>query len=365
MFEHNHRLHEIILSACSSEEEQVWKAQLRERIVSETHDYVDGQSTTRELVSSLALDIKSLGPVFGHSDNLVRRMSVHRAATLGAKTNLTQVIIKNTQAQKPLEPAPTFSPATMTRSQSFLSANSIPTLAPRKAERIRLENALEEVWTKDALPFPGMPNKKVENQIRASANSVMRKLSMASIASNFSRRSPSFSSTSNTRSEDSYRSGAQRVSHGNSHAAPVSDHRPMPMIVNFHSAPTAFLPTDFEVRDTRPTNRRRRLANRTGGVERPTEKPTPIRPKGTRRLSSHISLPRNGSSTYVTARSISHGSNTTILRGPKPAIDLKQSRENSNPVSISDTKSSSSANPGATPPKKASRSKSRILKFWV
>ena len=192
MFEYNHRLHEIILSACSSEEEEVWKSQLRGRIVCETHDFVEGQSTTQELVSSLTLDIKSLGPVFGHADNLVRRMSVHRAATLGAKTNSTQVIIKNTQAQKPLESPPTFSSGVVTRSQSLLSTDHIPTLAPRRTERVRLENALEEVWTKDVLPFPGMPNKKVENQIRASANSVMRKLSMASIASNFSRHSPSF-----------------------------------------------------------------------------------------------------------------------------------------------------------------------------
>ncbi|KAF3002534.1 hypothetical protein E8E13_007050 [Curvularia kusanoi] len=230
IFEHNHRLHEIILSACSSEEERVWKTQLRGRIVCETHDFVEGQSTTQELVSSLTLDIKSLGPVFGHADNLVRRMSVHRAATLGAKTNLAQVIIKNTQAQKPQDTPPAFSSGVMTRSQSLLSTNPVPTLAPRRAERVRLEAALEEVWTKDVLPFPGMPNRKVENQIRASANSVMRKLSMASIASNFSRRSPSFSSTSNTRSEDSQGSRAHRVSRGSSRVGPVSDRRPAPTV---------------------------------------------------------------------------------------------------------------------------------------
>src|SRR5262245_30489397 len=31
VFEHGHRLHEVILSACSPQEEEVWKKQLRER----------------------------------------------------------------------------------------------------------------------------------------------------------------------------------------------------------------------------------------------------------------------------------------------------------------------------------------------
>lgn len=367
VFEHNHRLHEIILSACSSQEENVWKTQLRERTVCETHDFVEGQSTLQEMFSFLSLDIKSLGPVFGHADGMVRRMSVHRAATLGAKTNLTQVIIKNTQAQKPLDTPLTFSPGQMARSHSTLSANHIPTLAPRRAERMRLETALEEVWTKDVLPFPGMSNRSVENQIRASANSVMRKLSMASIASNFSRRSPSFSSMSNTRSEDSYGSRASRVSHGNLREAPVSDRRLAPAVVDFHNAPAAFLPTDFELQDTRPSSRRRRLANRAGGAERSTEKPTPARPKRTRQLSSHvISLPRSEPSAKVTARSTSDGSNATVLRGPEPTADTKQNCENTKPKRKSDRERGSSGRGlGTAPSKKFLKSKSRIFKFWV
>lgn len=368
MFEHNHRLHEVILSACSSQEEEVWKAQLRERTVCETHDFVEGQSTMQEMFSSLSLDIKSLGPVFGHADSLVRRMSVHRAATLGAKTNLTQVIIKNTQAQKPLDTTPTFSPGAVTRSQSLLSSNHILTLAPRRAERIRLETALEEVWTKDILPFPGISNRRVENQIRASANSVMRKLSMASITSNFSRRSPSFSSMSNTRSEDSYGSRTHGVSYGNLRAATASDRRPAPAVVDFHNAPAAFLPTDFELQDTRPASRRRRLANRAGGSERSTEKPTPARPKRTRRLSSHIiSLPRSESSVRVTVRSASHSSNATVLRGPEPAVDIQKCNENEKTKRRNDRESGSSTRgfSSATPSKKFLKSKSRIFKFWV
>lgn len=368
VFEHNHRLHEIILSACSAQEEQAWKTQLRERTMCETHDFIEGQSTTQEMFSSLSLDVKSLGPVFGHADSLVRRMSVHRAATLGAKTNLTQVIIKNTQAEKPLDSPPTFSSGVVARSHSLLSSNHIPTLAPRRAERIRLETALEDVWTKDTLPFPGMSNRRVENQIRASANSVMRKLSMASIASNFSRRSPSFSSISNTRSEDSHGSKAQRESHVNLRTAPMSDRRRAPAVVDFHNAPAAFLPTDFELQDTRPSSRRRRLANRAGGAERSTEKPTPARPKRTRRLSSHIiNLPRSESSARVAARSMSDGSTTTVLRGPEPILNFTKSQGNEKLQKKGGRESGGSgiAISGATPSKKFLKSKSRIFRFWV
>lgn len=367
IFEHNHRLHEVILSACSFQEEEVWKTQLRERTGCETHNFVEGQTTLQEMFSSLSLEIKSLGPVFGHADSLVRRMSVHRAATLGAKTNLTQVIIKNTQAQKPLDTSAAFSPGQMARSHSTLSANHIPTLAPRRAERMRLETVLEEVWTKDVLPFPGMSIRSVENQIRASANSVMRKLSMASIASNFSRRSPSFSSMSNTRSEDSYGSRVHGLSQGNLRAAPVTGRRPAPAVVDFHNAPAAFLPTDFELQDTRPSSRRRRLANRAGGGERSTEKPTPARPKRTRRISSHFnSLPRSESTVRVTARSTSDGSNATVLRGPEPTIDAEQNHENKKPKRKSDRVGGGSGRAmGATQSKEFLKSKSRIFKFWV
>ncbi|KAH6642950.1 hypothetical protein C7974DRAFT_431259 [Boeremia exigua] len=367
-FEHNHRLHEIILSACSAQEEDVWKTQLRERIMCETRDFVDGQSTMQEIVSSLSLDIKSLGPVFGHADSLVRRMSVHRAVTLGAKTNLTQVIIKNTQAEKPLEATLTYSPGAMARSQSLLSSSHVPTLAPRRGERIRLETALEEVWTKDMIPFPGMSNRRVENQIRASANSVMRKLSMASIASNFSRRSPSYSSMSNTRSEDSYGSRAHKTSHGDVRSTHASERRPAPTVVDFHNAPAAFLPTDFELRDTRQLSRRRRLANRAGGAERSTEKPTPARPKRTRRLSSHIiSLQRSESSAQATLRTTSLGSNATVMRGPDPSIEIQQNHETTKLKRKGDRESGSSGKGslGVTPSKKFLKSKSRIFKFWI
>ncbi|KAF2268311.1 Rho guanyl nucleotide exchange factor [Lojkania enalia] len=365
VFEHGHRLHEVILSACSSPEEETWKKQLRERIVCETHDFVEGQVTMQDMFSSLTLDIKSIGPVFGHADSLVRRMSVHRAATLGSKTAMTQVIIKNTQAQKFPEPLAPFQPTLVARSQSHMSTNHVPTLAPRRAERIRLEAALEEVWTKDILPFPGMGNRRAENPIRASANSVMRKLSMASIASNFSRRSPSFSSLSNARSDESSGSKIHKKSQGNLRSRSAAERRPAPAVVDFHNAPAAFLPSDFELQDIQAVSRRRRL-NRSSGAKRSSEKTISGKPKRTRRLSSHIiSLPRTDCSYRLETAAISNGSTATILRMPELPVSNEDNQENEGQkASPADCVPGRTTLGDTTTAKRNLRSRSRIFKFW-
>lgn len=366
VFEHGHRLHEVMLSACTLLEEEVWKKQLRERIVYETHDFVEGQSTMQDMFTSLNLDIKSLGPVFGHANSIVRRMSVHRAATLGAKTNTSQVIIKNTQAQKLPDTPPTFSPSLITRSQSHASSNFIPTLAPRRAERIRLETVLEDVWTKEALPFPGMSNRRVEKQIRASANSVMRKLSMASIASNFSRRSPSFSSVSYARSEDSYGSKVHKKSQANARPQSATDRLPTPVVVDFHNAPTAFLPADFDLQDVRPAGRRRRLGNRAGGAECSSDKVSSEKPKKTRRSSAHIGLPRSNTSARFTDRTTSQGSESTVLCTPtEPLVDFAWRKDSENGKKMEERPSGSKAvHSSFTVASQKLSSKSRIFKFW-
>lgn len=113
-------------------------------------------------------------------------------------SGLYQVIIKNTNAFKETAPS-----ASINRSQSLLTTNRIPVLAPSRADRIRLETLLADVWTKEILPFPGMAGRaRSEHLVRASASSMMRKLSVASIASNFTKRSGSMASLHKT-AEDS------------------------------------------------------------------------------------------------------------------------------------------------------------------
>lgn len=139
----------------------------------------------------LLLDIRPLGYVFGLPGTLTRRISIQRAATVSPRTNVCQVIIKNTNALKEYNDTHNLMPNSICRSQSLLSTNRVLVLAPKRVERLRMEYALTDVWTRDVLPFPGMSPNRGEHLIRTSASSMMRKLSRASIASSFTKRSTS------------------------------------------------------------------------------------------------------------------------------------------------------------------------------
>lgn len=103
------------------------------------------------------------------------------------------MIIKNTNAFKDIPNSASIN--AINRSQSLLTTNRIPVLAPSRADRIRLESLLSDIWTRDVLPFPGMTGRaRSEHPVRSSASSMMRKLSVASIASNFTKRSASIAS---------------------------------------------------------------------------------------------------------------------------------------------------------------------------
>lgn len=86
--------------------------------------------------------------------------------------------------------------APINRSQSLLASKGrIPVLAPSRGDRARLEALLADVWTRETLPFPGMTAwARNEHLIRTSAHSMIRKLSVTSIASTFTKRSASLAS---------------------------------------------------------------------------------------------------------------------------------------------------------------------------
>ena len=311
------------------------------------------------MFSFLSLDLKPIGPIFGQPEILVRRMSVHRSATMGPKTSLHQVIIKNTQAQKIPEAGQSTISLPVARSQPHLSTNHIPTLAPRRAERIRLEMALSEVWTKDILPFPGMAP-RAENPIRVSANSVMRKLSMASIASNFSKRSPSYSSLGHTRSEESFRTAGRSSQQGGKNHATHADRRPCPAIVDFHNSPAAFLPTDFELQD-RSSGRRRRLGNRAGLNERSSERPV----KRSRRLSTIYIRPQPREPAQPQrAGEASNGSDTTVTHLPAVAREkLVEKDKQMKPSQVAQTSQVPPNN--ASAPERPPKTKNGLFRFWM
>lgn len=203
------QLYELVLTACSPKEELEWRARLGNSQQAADPDSQDQMPP--DMFSFLALNIRSLGTVFrkpGTScfylevdagllttipGTIARKISIHRATTIGPKSPLYQVILKNTSAEKE---APVSSHASINRSQSLLTTNSrIPVLAPARADRARLEALLSDVWTRDILPFPGITARsRSEHLVRASASSMMRKLSAVSITGNFTRRSASLAS---------------------------------------------------------------------------------------------------------------------------------------------------------------------------
>jgi hypothetical protein len=202
-------LFELVLSACSAKEEDAWKSHLLLQSNGENFDQIGKEPAARELFSTTSLELKPAGQIFGQPGTLARRLSIQRAATVGTKSNVYQIIIKNTHVAKdgseqryPLSPS-------MNRSQSLLMTHRIPVLAPKRSDRIRIENVLADVWTKDILPYPGMVAARGD-QIKASANSVIRKLSLANMSAPFARsRSTSLIALSPCKSKDDLRMSTQ------------------------------------------------------------------------------------------------------------------------------------------------------------
>ncbi|KAF2483224.1 hypothetical protein BDY17DRAFT_250617 [Neohortaea acidophila] len=268
VFEYSARMFEIIFTACSATEADVWRQHIGDSITSQSQAVAEGQSNVFELHSPLIAEMRSVGKAFGKPGSFVRRMSVHRTATVGPTTDLNQVIIKNTQAAKEALETSSTTSLQIPRSQSMATPSHVQTLAPGRADRVRLESILCDVWTKDLLPYPGMQPRR-SDPIRASANHVIRKFSMASITSNFSssKRSASYTSISTNHKEDMPPPKLQKSMRGR---ANTNKPTARPPLVDFHNAPEAFLPEDFELQVDRGSKRKKSaLRTLTMTMERP------------------------------------------------------------------------------------------------
>lgn len=200
VFECDYELYEIVMTACSPKEGQEWRGRLEHSAASE-----DSRAADPMGFCALSLNIKSLGTVFGKPGTIARRISIHRATTVGPKSSLCQVVLRNTSLEKETGgPSSGSSKHGPQRSLSLLGPpNRVSLLTPSRSERARLEGLLSDVWTREVLPFPGMTVRgRGEHLVRSGASSMMRKLSVASIASTFSRRSGSVASISKTTSPD-------------------------------------------------------------------------------------------------------------------------------------------------------------------
>ncbi|OAA64464.1 RSP protein [Niveomyces insectorum RCEF 264] len=179
-------LYEVVMTACTSKEECEWRQRLSHRSENGDRTHADASSP-----AFLALNIKSLGAVYGKPSTIARRVSIRRATTGGSKSQLCQIILKNTSAELGTQQA---SPdkACINRSQSLQTNSRIPVLAPRREDRARLETLTADVWTQDILPFPGMTiHPRGGRLVRSPASSAIRKMSVANLSSTFGRRPPS------------------------------------------------------------------------------------------------------------------------------------------------------------------------------
>ena len=271
VFEHSARMYELIFVACSAVEADVWRNHTHTGIESQIQSVAKGAANTLELQSPLTNEMRSIGKAFGKPGSFVRRMSVHRTATVGPTTDLNQVIIKNTQAVKEAQASSSQQSLQIPRSQSVATPSHVQTLAPRRTERHRLETFLADVWTKELLPYPGMVRRS--DPIRASANHVIRKFSMASITSNFSssKRTASYTSVCSRRKEDIPPSlPPSSKAFGSKNGRATLTKTPRPPLIDFHTAPEAFLPSDFELQDPATTkSKKSALRALTMTMERP------------------------------------------------------------------------------------------------
>jgi hypothetical protein len=185
-FEVDGQLFELIMSACSASEEEAWTKALRTENAASVGDSESG----KQIPSAIGIDLKAIGVVFGQAGTLTRRLSIQRAATVGNRHSVCQVIIRGTHHAHDLQDLRQSS-ITINRSQSHLTTHRTAVLAPKRSERAKMESSLSTVWTRDTLPAPSMHASRGGQIIRASAGSLVRKLSLASIHAPFGRRSAS------------------------------------------------------------------------------------------------------------------------------------------------------------------------------
>ncbi|KAF4993745.1 hypothetical protein FGRMN_6272 [Fusarium graminum] len=192
VFESDHQLYELVMTACTSKEESEWRSRLNQPLGQELDAKAPG------LQIFLSLDIQSLGTVFGRpgmfdiasptmqtllrlAGTIARSLSTHQTSIGGPESSIFHVILKNTSVTRPGTGASTGNG--LNRSQSLLSTKTrTPVLVPSRSERARLEVLLANVWSRDVLPLPSKTSiARNEQIIRRSASMMMRKLSVSSI----------------------------------------------------------------------------------------------------------------------------------------------------------------------------------------
>lgn len=185
LFTYHSYVHELILCATSVLEEDHWKARISEAARPE--------NAANVLADLIFLDrrIYPLGVCLEPPGTVTWRTEVKNILR-SKKANARLVIIKNVSQSRETPDSPALS--SFRRSHPRPSPGRIAAFAPEKSERTRLAQVLDGIWTKEILPFPDSAIHRSGNFIRASRNTVIRKLSKASTNTQSSKRSVSHKS---------------------------------------------------------------------------------------------------------------------------------------------------------------------------
>ncbi|KAL4908393.1 hypothetical protein BDW74DRAFT_175078 [Aspergillus multicolor] len=211
LFQFEDEKYELVLSASSAVEEKQWKTGI---LKSAAASVELPNAVSSELRGScfLVLDVAPEEDVSDVTPQLSRRPSLQTLGTIGmqrVRSNLQPIIIRKTHC--PQKHGQTQQVDGELERSKFPPPISEPfTITAKRQDRIRLERAIQQLWTKDLLPYPGMS--LGAGELFFGPGSIMRHLSLRSKRYNRSSSvnlPTSFPKTSQPQAVDDYEDKSQ------------------------------------------------------------------------------------------------------------------------------------------------------------
>ncbi len=170
---------ELVLSASSAAEEKQWKTGILKSVAASV-DVPNAISSEQRRCLFLALDVVPEEDVPEFVPQLSRRPSLQTLGAIGmqrARSNLQAIIIRKTHCpHKHGQPQQVDGELERYKIPSFVSQPL--TFMARRQDRIRLERVILHIYTRDALPYPGMF--LATGELLFGSSSIMRHLSLRS-----------------------------------------------------------------------------------------------------------------------------------------------------------------------------------------
>lgn len=151
IFQEHDESFELVLSASSANEERAWKTETLKATASlaaATNPPTEGRRYSFSSFDMAPLDRA------GHQGSLARRASMRSLGASRVKWDLQHVVIRKTHCPNRMEDATAVNGEIERPKAPYPQAGVI--LTTRRNDRIRLERFIADVYTRDALPFPGM-----------------------------------------------------------------------------------------------------------------------------------------------------------------------------------------------------------------